>query len=67
MTSEEKQQLTNAIEHKADMLNLQVRLEKMDLTDQISELLDLVEDAKANGTSTMEAKMLLEDLTLALA
>lgn len=67
MTGTEKQELTNTIEHKADMINLKVRQGKMELTEQVSELLDLVKDAEENGTSTMEAKLLLEDLVLALA
>lgn len=67
MTGTEKQELTNTIEHKADMINLKVHQGKMELTEQVSELLDLVKDAKENGTSTMEAKLLLEDLVLALA
>lgn len=67
MTGTEKQELTNTIEYNADMINLKVRQGKMELTEQVSELLDLVKDAKENGTSTMEAKLLLEDLVLALA
>ncbi|MDT9683475.1 hypothetical protein RND61_15610 [Streptomyces sp. TRM76323] len=67
MTQVEKQELTNTIEHKADMLKLNITQGKIEETDETTELLDLVKDAKENGTSTMEAKLLLEDLELALA
>jgi len=67
MTEAEKQELTNTIEHKADMLRLSIYQGKIEGTDETKELLDLVQDAKENGTSTMEGKLLLEDLELALA
>lgn len=67
MTQAEKQELINTIEHKADMLKLNITQGKIEETDETTELLDLVKDAKENGTSTMEAKLLLEDLELALA
>jgi len=67
MTEVEKQELTNTIEHKADMLRLSIYQGKIEGTDETKELLDLVQDAKKNGTSTMEGKLLLEDLELALA
>ena len=67
MTEVEKQELTNTIEHKADMLRLNIYQGKIEGTDETKELLDLVQDAKENGTSTMEGKLLLEDLELALS
>lgn len=67
MTQEEKQQLTNTIEHKADMVKLKISKGELEETDELTELLDLVNDAKSNGTSVTEAKYLLEDLELALA
>jgi len=67
MTEVEKQELTNTIEHKADMLRLSIYQGKIEATDETKELLNLVQDAKENGTSTMEGKLLLEDLELALA
>ena len=67
MKQAEKQELTNAIEHKADMLKLNIFQGKIEATDETKELLNLVQDAKENGTSTMEGKLLLEDLELALA
>lgn len=66
MTNAEKQELTNAIEHKADMVQLMVQQGKLEETDELTELLELVEEAKRDGTSTIEAKLLLEDLELAL-
>jgi len=67
MKQAEKQELTNAIEHKTDILKLNIFQGKIEATDETKELLNLVQDAKENGTSTMEGKLLLEDLELALA
>lgn len=67
MTTQEIEQLTNAIEHKAGMLSLGIRQGKLERNETTDELLELVEDAKRNGTTTTEAKLLLDDLNLALS
>lgn len=67
MTTQEIEQLTNAIEHKAGMLSLAIRQGKLKSNETTDELLELVEDAKRNGTTIMEAKLLLDDLNLALS
>lgn len=67
MTTLETEQLTNAIEHKAGMLLLGIRQGKLERNETTDELLELVEDAKRNGTTTTEAKLLLDDLNLALS
>ena len=67
MTTQETEQLTNTIEHKAGMLSLAIRQGKLEHDATTDELLELVEDAKQNGTTTTEAKLLLDDLNLALS
>lgn len=67
MTAQEAEQLTNAIEHKAGMLSLAIRQGKLESDETTDELLALVKDAKQNGTTAMEAKLLLDDLNLALS
>lgn len=67
MTTQETEQLTNTIEHKAGMLSLAIRQGKLERDATTDELLELVEDAKRNGTTTTEAKLLLDDLNLALS
>ena len=64
MTAQETEQLTNAIEHKAGMLSLTIRQGKLESDETTDELLELVEEAKENGTTAMEAKLLLDDLNL---
>ena len=67
MTTQEIEQLTNAIEHKAGMLSLAIRQGKLKSNETTDELLELVEEAKRNGTTITEAKLLLDDLNLALS
>lgn len=67
MTTLETEQLTNTIEHKAGMLSLAIRQGKLKRDATTDELLELVEDAKRNGTTSTEAKLLLDDLNLALS
>lgn len=67
MTTLETEQLANAIEHKAGMLSLAIRQGKLKSDATTDELLELVDDAKQNGTTIMEAKLLLDDLDLALS
>lgn len=67
MTTLETEQLTNAIEHKAGMLSLAIRQGKLKSDATTDELLELVEDAKQNGTTITEAKLLLDDLDLVLS
>ena len=62
MTTVEKEQLTNTIELKAGIVRMKLENQEIEDTAETRETLALVEDAKQHGTSTTEAKYLLEDL-----
>lgn len=65
MNNAEKEILLNEIEHKVGMIKAFYKASKHD-TDTAKELIELYDEYVRDGTSTIGAKVLLQDLNLFL-